>query len=54
MSLGKRLLDTFAKSHEMDFYLKSFLESLRNSNAKVGDEILKNPLYSMEFLEMYV
>ena len=53
MTLSKRLLDTFAKSHEMDFYLKSFLESLKNSSVKV-DEILKSPLYSMEFLEMYV
>nr|CAG8512057.1 6485_t:CDS:10 [Entrophospora candida] len=48
-----KVQDTFAKSHEMDFYLKSFLESLRNLNIKAGDEILKNPLYSMEFLEIF-
>ncbi|CAJ0650702.1 4774_t:CDS:10 [Entrophospora sp. SA101] len=48
-----KVQDNFAKSHEMDFYLKSFLESLRNLNIKAGDEILKNPLYSMEFLEIF-
>ncbi|CAG8512640.1 9264_t:CDS:10 [Cetraspora pellucida] len=52
LTLGKTLLATYSKSHEMDFYIKSFWSAL-NDIPDDANIILKNPLFSREHLDEF-
>ncbi|CAG8553412.1 19385_t:CDS:10, partial [Dentiscutata erythropus] len=52
LTLGKTLLVTYSKSHEMDFYIKGFLSAL-NDVPDDANIILKNPLFSREYLDEF-
>ncbi|CAG8462843.1 6140_t:CDS:2 [Diversispora eburnea] len=50
MSKAKKLLDTFSKSHEMDYLINNLILFIVNSNYD-AESILRSSLFSDEFLE---
>ncbi|CAG8588741.1 14079_t:CDS:2, partial [Acaulospora colombiana] len=50
LSLAKRILEIFSKSHEMHHFIDSFCLALKDTEIE-AEHVLRNPLFSREFLD---